>query len=55
MKIEVTVTRAELEEMTVTDTELADCIITQLDDATLPDRRPALQFCGYNVVVNVTD
>lgn len=55
MQINVTVTQAELDEMNVTKTELVDVIITQLDEATLPDRRPAISFSGYNVVVEVID
>lgn len=41
--------------MNVTESELVDVIITQLDEATLPDRRPAISFPGYNVVVEVVD
>lgn len=55
MKIELSGTRGKLVEMHVTETQLADCVITQLDEAALPDRRPALEWSGYNVMVNVVE
>jgi len=53
MQIDVNVTQAELDEMNVTETELVEIIIAQLDEATLPGRRPSVSFSSYNVAVNV--
>ena len=53
MKIEISVSNDELAEMKVTQEELVDVIIDQLDEAILPGGRTSTSFSGYNVVVTV--
>lgn len=55
MKIAITVSQLKLDDMGVTGKELAERVITQLDDAALPNGRGALSLCGFDVVVTVAN
>ena len=53
MQISITLSQAELDEMSINKTDLRERVIMQLDDATLPDGRSAIELCGFDVDVKV--
>ncbi len=53
MQISITLSQAELDEMSVTKSELRERVILQLDDATLPHGRAAIELCGYDVAIKI--
>lgn len=55
MQIDITLSQSELDEMSTSTEELRERVIMQLDDATLPDGRSAIELCGFDVAINVID
>lgn len=53
MQIDIKVSREELAEMQVTEEDLIDRVIEQLDDAVPPGGERGVSFSSYNVNVQV--